>query len=163
MKEKITLLSAFAIVTALSVTSVAMPVFATASYSSPPYAQAVYGAQWTVSGVTTSQTVTIQNGAAGRIWQVYQVNNVGSVPLNKAIVTFQVIAVEVGGTWYASGPNLALVRLLNSNGVFTTTKAQVQSLGTIDAGSDSQHVLNVAYDSSVQKFYFQFLVWYNPS
>lgn len=131
-------------------------------YSSPPYTEGTYGTQWTVSGITPTKTVTIKNGAAGRIWQVYQVNNVDSVPLNKAIATIQVFKVEVGDKWYTDSTHLALVQVLNSNGVFTNNGAYVQHLGTIEPGSYSQHVLNMAYDSSVQKFIFWFSVWYIP-
>lgn len=136
------------------------------TYSAPPYVYANYGSQWTISGVTPTMTISIRGGSAGRIWQVYQVTNVGTTPLNKAIATVAVVGVEVGGQSCYTSSCLALVQLLNSNGVFPTnempTGVNVQDLGTINPGSSSDHVLNMKYDSSVTEFIISFHVWYLP-
>ena len=136
------------------------------TYSAPPYVYANYGSQWTISGVTPTMTISIRGGSAGRIWQVYQVTNVGTTPLNKAIASVAVVDVEVGGQWCYTSSCLALVQLLNSNGVFPTnempTGVNVQDLGTINPGSSSDHVLNMRYDSSVTKYIISFHVWYLP-
>ncbi|MDG7007277.1 MAG: hypothetical protein JRN06_03400 [Nitrososphaerota archaeon] len=157
-KEKVAV-----ILTALALLLPVAAVSATASYSAPPYVPAAYGTQWTIAGVTQVTTVTIQDGHAGRAWQVYQVNNVGAVPLSRAISTVQILGVEIDGTWLHDPTSLAMVRVLNSNGVFTNTGAYVQTLGTIEVGSYSQHVLNIAYSSNIQEFTFSFNVWYLPS
>lgn len=148
---------------ALLFVSFASPVSATVTYTAPPYTEAAYGTQWVVAPITTSQNLNIQGGSAGRIWQVYEVNNIGNIPLNKAIATIQIIAVEVNGNWYTSSQYLSLVKVLNSNGVFEPNGAYVQCLGTIQPGSSSNHVLNIEYGSSVQEIYFSFSVWYIPS
>ena len=132
------------------------------TYSAPPYAPAAYATQWTISQGTPTRTIAVHGGAAGRIWQVLQFTNVGTAPLSRAILTVQVVGVEVDNSWNYSGPNLGLVQLLNSNGVFTNTGAGVQDLGTIDPGSYSDHVLNMRYASSVQELQVSLWVWYLP-
>ncbi len=151
----------FAVMLTVGVT----PAFATASYNAPPYVQASYGTQWTVSGVTPIQTIPIQDGGAGRVWQVYQINNTGDSPLTNAIATIQITAVEVDGVWYTGATYLSMVKVLDSNGFFIGVgcTAYVQVLGTINTGGYSQHVLNMEYSSGVQDFMFSFNVWYIPS
>ena len=141
------------------------PAFAAASYSSPPYVQASYGTQWTISGVTPTQIIPIQNGGADRIWQVYQIDNTGDSPLTHAIATIQISSVEVDGTWYTGASYLSMVKVLDSNGIFTAAgyTAYVQVLGNITVGGYSQHVLNMEYSSGVQEFVFSINVWYIPS
>ena len=135
------------------------------TYGVPPYVPA-QASQWTISGVTPTMTISVQGGNAGRIWQVYQVTNVGTTPLSKAIVQVGIMDVDVNGTWCYSTSCLGLVQLLNSNGVLpigeTTTGVDVQDLGTINPGSSSDHVLNMRYDSSVLKFEVWIWVWYLP-
>ena len=147
---------------ALLLVSFAGPVSATVTYNNPPYVEATSN-QWTITPITPIHTITIQGGSAGRIWQVYEVTNTGSVPLHKAIATIQIISVTIGGVKYTSGSNLALVQVLNYNGVFEPNGAYVQSLGTIQPGSSSNHVLNIEYDSTVQELVFSINVWYIPS
>ena len=130
------------------------------TYSASLYTQAEYQTQWIPGGVTPTHTITIQGGAAGRMWQVYQITNVGTTALSGAIATIQVFDV----TGCSDSACLASVQLLNSNGVFTggSPGTEVQDLGTIDPGSSSDHVLNLRYDSSVTGFSIRFLVWYLP-
>ena len=148
---------------ALLFVSFASPVSATVTYTAPPYTEATLSTQWTIGQITPIQTLTIQGGSAGRIWQVYEVNNVGNIPLYKAIATIQIISVEVGGHSYTSSQYLSLVKVLNSNGVFEPNGAYVQCLGTIQPGSSSNHVLNIEYGSSVQELRFSINIWYIPS
>ena len=127
------------------------------------YVQATYGQQWTYQRVTTPVFVSVHDGSAMKWSFVYQINNVGSSPLYKAILVVHMNKVEVGGTWYTDATHLGMVHLVNANGVMTGTSNAYQELGTIAPGSFSQHVLNMEYSSGVQQFVFHISVWYVPA
>ncbi|MGC8497958.1 MAG: hypothetical protein ACP5OV_00440 [Acidimicrobiales bacterium] len=86
--------------------------------------------------------------------------------MSRALATVAVVDVKVNGSWCYTSNCLALVQLVNSNGVFPSNEdaagAYVQDLGTIQPGSSSDHVLNMRYDASVQEFEIAFEVWYLP-